>query len=265
MAAKLVSTLLILVAISTKLKPSSSSALIERLDSGQKDDSEGEEEEAPAGRGLRQPRGWQLDKMERRINPLLLPLRLLAAIVRLLLLPLRILLAPLLILLRALLQLLRLLLRLLNPIFLLLLALQGANLVLQVARIILMIVARILRILRRRHEKEEQRETEVITVDEGERLQAPAKVPMKATCRRPAQHHPGDGSDRRRADWGLGLEREAAKWGALVDRLLEEHRSVRANLCAGAGRQVARLALDPMRLPLAQQVGLLCGGPFDSL
>lgn len=111
-------------------------------------------------------RRFKSAKIQRRINPLLLPLRILAALLRILLLPLRILLAPLIVLLRALLQILRMLLRLLvelifgGPIFL-------AN----VARILLMIVAEILRIIlriRRREleEKDEHRERHVITIVE---------------------------------------------------------------------------------------------------
>lgn len=111
---------------------------------------------------------------QRRLNPLLLPLRLLAALLRLLLLPLRILLAPLIILLRAILQLLRQLIRFLlffiNPVILINGPLFVLNILAQIARIILMILARILFRIRHRHEHEKRpkQETRIITVIETE-------------------------------------------------------------------------------------------------
>lgn len=120
--------------------------------------------------------GWlksiRADRIERRI---LLPLRLLAALLRILLLPLRILLAPLIVLLR----LLRLLLRLLNPLVLLILFLQGANLVANILRIVAMILLRILlRLLRRRRRKDESEEVNVITLHEEEHRKHHEYVPM---------------------------------------------------------------------------------------
>ena len=113
-------------------------------------------------------------KLERRVNPLLLPLRLLVALLRLLLLPLRILLAPLIILLRALLRLLRvLILLLINPFVLIF---EGLFVAANIARIVLTIIARIMIILRikKRREKDEHEQVEVITiVEEEEKLNKP--------------------------------------------------------------------------------------------
>lgn len=99
------------------------------------------------------------DKMERRI---LLPLRLLAALLRILLLPLRILLAPLIILLRAIRELLRFLLILINPVALAIIFLEALNIAANIARIILMI----LRLIFIRKRKDEERDVRVITIVE---------------------------------------------------------------------------------------------------
>lgn len=102
--------------------------------------------------------------IERRVNPLLLPLRLLLALLRILLLPLRILLAPVILLLRALLRLLRLLIQLLNPLFYLFLALMVLNIGANIARIVLLIL-RLIFLRRLRKRKLEYEETRVITLD----------------------------------------------------------------------------------------------------
>lgn len=105
------------------------------------------------------------DQIQPRINPLA-PL---LALLRILLLPLRILLAPLIILLRAIIQILRLLLRLLNPVFLLFAFLAAANMAANIARIVELILRLILRLLRReREEKDESRETKIITIVEDD-------------------------------------------------------------------------------------------------
>lgn len=129
-------------------------------------------------RSRRRPLIWHRGRhkesvqIERRI---LLPVRILAALLRLLLLPLRILLLPLVILLRLVLQLLRLLLqllRLLDPIALLFMGGQFVLLALNVARTIVMIVLRILRIIfkRHRHRKDEHDEINVITLTSQDEL-----------------------------------------------------------------------------------------------
>lgn len=112
------------------------------------------------------------DELERRINPIILPLRILAALLRLLLLPLRILLAPLIVLLRALLQILRLLLQLIrilllliNPFFYLFLLLEAINIAANIARIVAMILRLIFKRFHR-HRKDEEESTRVITLEE---------------------------------------------------------------------------------------------------
>lgn len=135
------------------------------------------------------------DKMQRRI---LLPLRLLAALLRLLLLPLRILLAPVILLLRAILQLLRLLLRLLNPFFFIFLLIQAFNIAANIARLILMILRIVFRRLRRREkeEKDDEEIREVITLDEGNhRVTTTTRKPKKHK-----KHHHKHGSHHRRVD-----------------------------------------------------------------
>lgn len=115
------------------------------------------------------------DKLERRnpailLNPLLLPLRLLLALFRILTLPLRVLLAPVFLLLRAIVRFLFLLVQLLNPFFYLVLFVQGGQLVFNIARMILMIIRMILRrIFRRREDKDEHEEIEVITLVQEDR------------------------------------------------------------------------------------------------
>lgn len=135
-------------------------------------------------------------KLERRIGPLLLPLRLLLALLRILLLPLRILLAPLILLL----QVVRLLLRLLDPLFYLELLLLALSVAANIARGILRLIFLLRR--RRKQEKKDDRETKVITLfeeqDEPHHLKpVPIVLPPKKTkkkvghkAKQPEEIHP---------------------------------------------------------------------------
>lgn len=112
------------------------------------------------------------DKLQRRINPLILPLRLLLVLLRILLLPLIFLLEPLLQVLRLLLQLLRILLLLINPFFFLFLFLEALNIAMNIARIVAMILRIIFRRIfeRERKDKDEEESKRIITlVEENER------------------------------------------------------------------------------------------------
>lgn len=101
----------------------------------------------------------QQAKIERRVNPLLIPIRILLALLRILLLPLRILLAPLIVLLRAIVQLLRVLFLLINPFFI---AFQIFN----IARIIELILRTIFERIFRRMRKHREEDVKVITLKE---------------------------------------------------------------------------------------------------
>lgn len=146
-------------------------------------------------------------KIERRVNPLLLPIRLLLALLRILLLPLRILLAPLIILLRilvrALIQLLRLLLLLINPFFYLFLILEAFNIAGRIARLILRLM------FRRRHEKENKEEsTHVITLVEDDHYDVPVKILPKQHKKHKTKTHRRIDFDKNGSKEAQALERE---------------------------------------------------------
>jgi len=118
--------------------------------------------------GAKQPRDLRsADKLERRIDPLLLPLRLIALLSRIILVPLRIQLAPLIAILRALIELLRVLSQLINPLFYIYLFLIVLNVAANVARIVRLILRPIFRRIRRKR-KDESGERAIITLDAGQ-------------------------------------------------------------------------------------------------
>lgn len=126
-------------------------------------------------------------KIERRVNPILLPIRAIIILIRILTLPLRILLAPLIILLRAIVallraiivNLLRLLLFFINPFFFIFVAFQIFNIARIIGLILRIIFIRIFR--RRKHEKREERDVKVITLNEEEEhiTHHPWPIPIK--------------------------------------------------------------------------------------
>lgn len=123
-------------------------------------------------------------KIERRVNPILLPLRILIDLLRIITLPLRILLAPLIILLRAIVEILArligLLLFFINPFFFIFVGFQIFNIARIVASILRIIFNRIFR--RREHEKREERNVTVITLTEEEEdhvIHHPWPIPIK--------------------------------------------------------------------------------------
>lgn len=142
--------------------------------------------------------------LERRVNPLLLPLRLLLALLRILLLPLRILLAPVILLLRALLRLIRLLVLLINPLFYLYLALMVLNIGANIARIVLLIL-RLIFLRRLKKRKHEEEETRVITLDadslpvehgkQKSKLRASKKSPAQGKASKIARADPAAATD----------------------------------------------------------------------
>jgi hypothetical protein len=113
----------------------------------------------PVTNTIQESKIWQTH-IQRRI---LLPIRILAALLRVLLLPLRILLLPLVVLLRLLERLIRVLVFFLNPLF----YLQVGSFVLNVARTIVMAVLRVLRLIFRHERKDEHEEIDVVTVLQG--------------------------------------------------------------------------------------------------
>ena len=134
--------------------------------------------------GAKQPGDLRsADKLERRINPLLLPLRLIALLLRIILLPLRILLAPLIVILRALIELLRVLLLLINPLFYIYLLLVALNVAANVARIVRLILRIIFRRIRRKR-KDEREERAIITLDAGQQTVQQQPVVERAKHKR---------------------------------------------------------------------------------
>lgn len=159
---------------------------------------------------LRKLSGRTRPTINRRLNPLLLPLRLLLALLRLILLPLRILLLPVILLLRALLRLLRLLLLLLNPLFYLYLALVALNLAANIARLVLLILRLIFLFrFKKRNRKESDEETRIITLDD----ESPVEY---STTKRP---HPKGGKKRPQAR----APKSADAWSDRADGKLEAH------------------------------------------
>lgn len=210
-----------------------------------------------------------------RIQPRLNPLAPLLALLRILLLPLRILLAPVIVLLRALIQILRLLLRLLNPIFLLFVFLGAVNMVANIARIVALILRIIFEALRRRRrkDKDEYRDVEVVTIVEDQPSPPPtttmrpviyfAPKPKPKPPHKPNHHRPSIKQRKPQTRKGSPVEDEV-----LVDQIMERERLIiNRLLCFGALTAYPRDRPEPPThqwLMQHPQIHLYCGGALLS-